>query len=957
MNKKRRTLISIIIILCYITAIMHVSANSSRNVTLFYDDFETEKHIVGSMPSAPWESVSHSSAALTVEQVDGNKKATMSIENRTGQVTRTLKLPMASPIKEKVVIKATMNVPESTVLRYISIRKSADNASHKLVEFAQTGSMTSGGAGLGSYEFNTDYNFMFVVDMSTMLYDVYVNDMTTPAATKRAITSTVTQIDQLEFSIYAASVSGLSSTTYIDNIEIYKVLPLIVSSYPADNQSEVMLESDMVIQVNDELDFSTVNMNTITDNNTGIIQSVVKNENEPNRFWITFNDTIKYDNSYSISMKGVKTTGGEQIADKTFNFHTEKKEEYWLKDNFQTADDEPNGPPSNWITGGTTVIAEESESLNRHLSLQFATANISAQKALNQTKKINSAGKIVLKYNVYTGGESINLTTGLVGDTGNLPLIQMLDNNKIVLFQNGTSFASTFDYSEYTVNGWVKDIIITLDTTTDTYTVTVSGQPVCDENSVLTAQYDASIAEIHQLDFSAVHTTGNIGIDDIKLYADNTEVLAQALDKINHPTNEQMVGDALSVIDNIGFGVDLDIYNEIDRAPVYKALYNVVVAGENFADLDALRNKVQILALVEAFNQSADLLIQNGKLQYLNLLDITDDEILQYMTSLSENGLGNVNDNLIDQDFKDNDELTERIRQLLYTNLITNNSTVGVNDTAQIINDHHDLLGLNYTKYTASSDKDEIHRELVRSKVATPENLAAELLRIITEQNNDSKNEGKSVGGGVGRGSTYVPAVVETTVLDENTQNEESFTDLSNYQWAKEAVYALKNKNVIDGKSADKFAPEEYVLREEFVKMIVLALQFSNLNSEIRFYDVSQDKWYYKSIQIAVGNGIVTGISENSFGVGSTITRQDMATMLYRAAEQMGISIKENTVETIIKDESSISDYAILPIKSLINKSVMSGYPDQTFKPLNKATRAEAVQMIFKFLSLKEVAK
>ena len=60
--------------------------------------------------------------------------------------------------------------------------------------------------------------------------------------------------------------------------------------------------------------------------------------------------------------------------------------------------------------------------------------------------------------------------------------------------------------------------------------------------------------------------------------------------------------------------------------------------------------------------------------------------------------------------------------------------------------------------------------------------------------------------------------------------------------------------------------------------------------------DVKEDVWYYK-YSYRTKSGVVQGIGDNKFGIGSNITRQDMAVMAYRAPQIAGINIKnENLV-------------------------------------------------------------
>ncbi|MEG2584473.1 MAG: S-layer homology domain-containing protein, partial [Oscillospiraceae bacterium] len=108
--------------------------------------------------------------------------------------------------------------------------------------------------------------------------------------------------------------------------------------------------------------------------------------------------------------------------------------------------------------------------------------------------------------------------------------------------------------------------------------------------------------------------------------------------------------------------------------------------------------------------------------------------------------------------------------------------------------------------------------------------------------------------------------------------------------------------------------------------------------------------WCYTYIAAAVNSGIINGIEENKFGIGDTITREDMATILYRTAKKIGNERLDSEIKTKFSDHEEISDYAIDGIYAMKNLNIINGMGDGTFAPKSDATRAESAKMIFNLL-------
>lgn len=179
----------------------------------------------------------------------------------------------------------------------------------------------------------------------------------------------------------------------------------------------------------------------------------------------------------------------------------------------------------------------------------------------------------------------------------------------------------------------------------------------------------------------------------------------------------------------------------------------------------------------------------------------------------------------------------------------------------------------------------------------------------------------------------------------------EVFTDISNHAWAKEAIYTLKEKNIINGTSATTFAPANNIKRGDFILILVRMLGIKAEYTE-NFADVPADSYYAEAIGIAKAAGIAKGSGEN-FMPEATITRQDLITLAYRAFLAKGFI--EETAETtpldVFADKADISDYAVSAMASMVKAGIING-SDGKVNPKNNATRAEVAVMCARLLGL-----
>lgn len=213
---------------------------------------------------------------------------------------------------------------------------------------------------------------------------------------------------------------------------------------------------------------------------------------------------------------------------------------------------------------------------------------------------------------------------------------------------------------------------------------------------------------------------------------------------------------------------------------------------------------------------------------------------------------------------------------------------------------------------------------------------------------------GGSSGGGGSCGGSILYEGTGEVVLESNISIDELYTlfnDVPTTHWAADAIYGLKEKNVVSGNGNGYFYPDSYLTREELVKMVVLSTNQMR-DGEIPFYDIHPTHWSYPYVVAAYSNGIINGKSKEYFGRGENVTRQDAAVILYNTLKNIGFDFENIDSSATFSDYDSVSVYARLAVSEMKNAGLINGRSNNEFRPLENLKRSEAAAMIWRMTKL-----
>jgi len=285
-------------------------------------------------------------------------------------------------------------------------------------------------------------------------------------------------------------------------------------------------------------------------------------------------------------------------------------------------------------------------------------------------------------------------------------------------------------------------------------------------------------------------------------------------------------------------------------------------------------------------------------------------------------------------------------------------------DITDLINDNAELLGLtdngayeNYT-YMSASDRLKVNEKLVSAIVGSVTSVSGLIDNFEKAVNKvkELSNSGSTSGGGGGSSwdsSNLNAPIVSKYDKPQSVDNanqgktEVSFTDISNVPWATTAINYFASNGVVDGYNSTTFAPNDLVTREVFVKILLSASGLYEEGHTSSFGDVNANEWYAGYVACAQAKGIVNGVSDAEFGIGTILTRQDMAVLVLRTALMQGKKLTAIRGYKSFSDQNEISGYAEEAVKTLYCAGLLNGMGDGTFSPKLPLTRAQAVKVLY----------
>lgn len=186
-------------------------------------------------------------------------------------------------------------------------------------------------------------------------------------------------------------------------------------------------------------------------------------------------------------------------------------------------------------------------------------------------------------------------------------------------------------------------------------------------------------------------------------------------------------------------------------------------------------------------------------------------------------------------------------------------------------------------------------------------------------------------------------AVIAMT--DEKVESAVHFTDIQGH-WAEKSILQMAERGAVHGYTDGSFLPNRQITRAEFTAILVQALDFTD--KESKTFNDMVNHWAKQAVSTAYAYGVVHGYNDDTFAPDDLITREQMTMMIVNALQLVSVPSGSTFV-----DQSKISKWAREAVAAAAESGIITGYPDNTMRPLDHATRAEAVSIIWRSLEKK----
>ena len=176
-----------------------------------------------------------------------------------------------------------------------------------------------------------------------------------------------------------------------------------------------------------------------------------------------------------------------------------------------------------------------------------------------------------------------------------------------------------------------------------------------------------------------------------------------------------------------------------------------------------------------------------------------------------------------------------------------------------------------------------------------------------------------------------------------------TFTDVAPEDWYFDAVKYVYVNGLFKGVTATTFQPNANMTRGMLVTVLYRLAGEPAVVGTSEFKDVSSDAYYDQAVRWAKVNGIVTGVTEETFQPDGNITREQMAAILYRYAKYAGMDVSARADLSSYADAGQISDYAKEAMSWAVAMGLISGRSATTLAPTGCATRAEVATILMRY--------
>lgn len=196
------------------------------------------------------------------------------------------------------------------------------------------------------------------------------------------------------------------------------------------------------------------------------------------------------------------------------------------------------------------------------------------------------------------------------------------------------------------------------------------------------------------------------------------------------------------------------------------------------------------------------------------------------------------------------------------------------------------------------------------------------------------------------------PVTVTATFMDDNTMLN-FFVDVPAGAYYYDAVLWAAEGGIVTGTDAVHFSPDASCTRAQLVTFLWRAAGSPVVNYAMNFNDVDSGAYYAEAVRWAASEKVVEGTTAETFAPDAAVTRAQMVTMLYRFAKAQGMDTTQGGMAIREFDDfDAVPAYALEAMDWAVNAGVLKG-DNNRLLPQDNCTRAQIVTMLYRALGEK----
>lgn len=178
---------------------------------------------------------------------------------------------------------------------------------------------------------------------------------------------------------------------------------------------------------------------------------------------------------------------------------------------------------------------------------------------------------------------------------------------------------------------------------------------------------------------------------------------------------------------------------------------------------------------------------------------------------------------------------------------------------------------------------------------------------------------------------------------------ENPFTDVPASHWAHDDITYVYENDLMNGTDGSLFSPESTTTRAQVVTVLYRLAGQPAADWANPFWDVPASAWFHDAVTWAWENDITGGVSSTHFGAGNAVTREQLATFLYRYAQDQGYDTSARADLSGYSDAGLVSSYATEALSWANATGLIIGTTATTLSPKGSATRAQVATILSRF--------